>query len=184
MRILIVEDEFLAAERLKALLLQYDSSIEIAAVVESISQADQFFKTSPLPNLIFCDIHLGDGLSFEIFDKNRINVPIVFTTAYDGYALKAFKTLCIDYLLKPISLEGIAQSMNKYRLFVGGNLNQKQQVLDMGNYKTRFLGRIGTKLFFLESDTVACFFVENKVVFMVDNKGNKYIVNHPTLTNA
>ena len=99
---LIIEDEKTAAERLSGLIKKYDQTIEITGVIQSVKKAVEWLNTNQAPDLIFMDIQLADGLSFEIFEQTIIKIPVIFTTAYDEYALKAFKVNSIDYLLKPI----------------------------------------------------------------------------------
>jgi len=113
MKVVIVEDEKLAAERLQTLLKDYDTTVEVVACLESIEETVQYLKQKPHPDLLLLDIHLSDGHSFEIFKKVNYNKPVIFTTAYDNYALDAFKLFSVDYILKPVSLEALASVMNK-----------------------------------------------------------------------
>jgi len=115
MKVVLVEDELAASENLEYLLHRIDPAIEIAAVLDSVKGAVAYFSTAPAPDLVFMDIHLADGLSFEIFDQVMIGAPVIFTTAYDQYALKAFKVNSIDYLLKPIDQDELEQSLQQYR---------------------------------------------------------------------
>ena len=115
MNVLIVEDETAAATNLKALLLQIDPSIRIEAVIETVVETVRWVKDNPLPDLIFMDIHLADGQAFKIFEQIDIECPIVFTTAYDRYALDAFKVNSIDYILKPIKKEELRRAFDKLR---------------------------------------------------------------------
>ena len=117
MNVLIVEDETAAATNLKALLLQIDPSIRIEAVIETVVETVRWVKDNPLPDLIFMDIHLADGLAFKIFEQVDIVAPVVFTTAYDEYALEAFRVSSIDYLLKPVTLSSLEHALNKFFLF-------------------------------------------------------------------
>lgn len=115
MKVVVVEDELAASENLVYLLGEIDPAIEVVAVLDSVKAAVAYFSKEPVPDLVFMDIHLADGLSFEIFDQVKLSAPVVFTTAYDQYALKAFKVQSIDYLLKPIDLEELKQSLQQYR---------------------------------------------------------------------
>lgn len=115
MRILISEDETAAAENLKYLLRKIDPSIEIAAYTESVEQTVDLLQSNPPIDLIFMDIHLSDGSAFAIFDKISVDIPIIFTTAYDQYALNAFKVNSIDYLLKPMKNDDLRRALDKYR---------------------------------------------------------------------
>ena len=112
MKVVIVEDERIAVERLLTLLKQYDESIEVVACLESIDETVQYLKKSAHPDLLLLDIHLADGHSFEIFKQVNYNRPVIFTTAYDQYAIQAFKQNSIDYLLKPVSLQDVQCHVN------------------------------------------------------------------------
>jgi two-component SAPR family response regulator len=114
MNCLIVEDEKVAAERLVGLIKKYDQSIDISEIVQSVKNAVQWLNTHQTPDLIFMDIQLADGLSFEIFEQTIVKTPVIFTTAYDEYALKAFKVNSIDYLLKPIDRDELNNAINKF----------------------------------------------------------------------
>ena len=119
MRVIIVEDETIAADNLAYLLRKIDSSIEIVGYAESVEQTVALLETKPLIDLIFMDIHLSDGSAFTIFDRLNVDIPIVFTTAYDQYALDAFKVNSIDYLLKPIKTDDLKRAIGKYRQNTG-----------------------------------------------------------------
>jgi DNA-binding LytR/AlgR family response regulator len=116
MKVLIIEDEKPAADRLAYLIHLYDASIEVTGRVESIEDAVQWFKTKPRPDLVFFDIQLADGYSFEIFNRVSVNIPVIFTTAYDQYALRAFQYFSVDYILKPVTAEALANALNKLSL--------------------------------------------------------------------
>src|SRR4030066_472408 len=116
MKCLIVEDEKSAAERLVGLIKKYDPSIGITEIVQSVKNAVQWLNTHQAPDLIFMDIQLADGLSFEIFEQTIVKTPVIFTTAYDEYALKAFKVNCIDYLLKPIDQDELKNAIDKFKV--------------------------------------------------------------------
>ena len=123
MKVIIIEDEQFAAMRLSKMINEYDKEIEILASLESVEESVNWFKANKEPDLIFLDIHLEDDLSFAIFDKVQINCPIIFTTAFDEYAIKAFKLKSIDYLLKPIVQEELVAALKKYKEFVGETKN-------------------------------------------------------------
>ena len=153
MRVVIIEDEQLAARRLECMIQSYDPSIIVLAKLESVEESVKWFRTNQQPDLIFLDIHLEDGLSFSIFEKLSINSPIIFTTAFDEYAIRAFKHKSIDYLLKPIIQEDLQAAIEKYKEWNKGNqpiidvkalyelINQKSP-----QYKTRFSITVGTKI--------------------------------------
>ena len=154
MNIIILEDEELAARRLESMIKQFDESINILAKIESVEEAIRWFKSNPEPDLIFLDIHLEDDLSFAIFEKVEVKSPIIFTTAFDEYAIKAFKLKSIDYLLKPISQDDLNKAILKYQDW---NKNNSTSSVDMQslydlinkkvpNYKNRFSITIGNKI--------------------------------------
>ncbi len=182
MKVIIVEDEKLATERLQTLLKTYDPSIEIIACLESIEDTVQYLKNHSHPDLLLLDIHLSDGHSFEIFKQVSYNRPIIFTTAYDEYALDAFKMLSIDYILKPVSGEALATALNKFKSmslsFSATDLNRVSQGWKGQRYKKRFLGKIGQRLFFIDAEEVAFFQADNKIVYLADKEGNRYIIDH------
>lgn len=114
MKAVIVEDEIIAAQNLQRLIAQVNKDIEIIAILKSIEDSVEWFSANPAPDLVFMDIHLSDGASFSIFDNVKIHAPIIFTTAYDEYALKAFEVNSIDYLLKPISIKDLERAIKKF----------------------------------------------------------------------
>jgi DNA-binding LytR/AlgR family response regulator len=188
MEVIIIEDEALAAERLRMLINSYDATIEVVAILESVEEAVAWLKTKKHPALLFVDIHLADGTSFEIFKQVAVEKPIIFTTAFDQYALDAFQLFSIDYLLKPITAADLAQAFNKYsKLGTNGKTNSNNNFEDVmqalkeninHKYKNRFLGKLGQKMFFVNVQNISHFIAENKIVQMVTNEGAKYIVNH------
>jgi DNA-binding LytR/AlgR family response regulator len=186
MDIVIIEDELLAAERLQLLIREYDPSIRVVACLESIGESVQWLQTHAHPDLLLVDIHLSDGHSFEIFNRVQVNIPVIFTTAYDQYALEAFRLFSIDYVLKPITPEALATAMNKFRQMAAFLLSKRQTPLMQANttadsepaYKNRFLAKVGQRSFFIQAEDVVYFYAENKVVYLVDREGNRYIINH------
>jgi len=187
MRVLIIEDEYPAAERLTELIHKANSEISILDVVDSIETAKQWFETQSAPDLIFSDIQLSDGLSFEIFSQVPVNSPIIFTTAYDEYAIRAFKVKSIDYLLKPIKLQELKQALEKYYLFqkefspeeLSQKINHILQQLQPGteSYKKRFLVHSKDKILPLKIEEVAYFFTANENVYLMAWQGKKYTVD-------
>jgi DNA-binding LytR/AlgR family response regulator len=183
MKVLIIEDEDSAASRLKNLINTIRPEVEILGVIDSISEALQWFSQNNLPNLIFMDIQVSDGLSFSIFDKININCPIIFTTAYNGYAIKAFEVNSIDYLLKPIYEDKLTKSFEKYDLLSKlwaqeGFQSQFTSFLktiknNHGEYKTRFLIKKVDSLLVIPVHEIAWFIAESKEVFLV-TRNNQY----------
>lgn len=185
MNILIVEDEMLAAERLRLLLKQYDPSIKVLACLESIKETVNWIKTKPHPDLLLMDIQLSDGHSFEIFKQVNINKPVIFTTAFDHYAIDAFRYFSIDYILKPVTAEALATAIQKYRAMSVATLPadynslvEKFQEKTVTQYKDRFLAKVGQRTFFIQTDEVAYFYADNKTIYLADREGNKFIVNY------
>jgi two-component system LytT family response regulator len=180
MKAIIIEDEFIAAETLKSLIAEVQEDIEILAILQSIEESVEWIETHPSPDLIFMDIHLADGSAFMIFDNVEIKCPIIFTTAYDEYALKAFEVNSIDYILKPISKAALEKSISKYRKF-SGNSSQNQNLINNlleslkrynKSYKSYFLVPERDKLIPLALNDVYYIYIDTKVVKVVtsDNK--------------
>ena len=182
MKVAIVEDEKLAVERLKMLLKEYDSSVEIVCCLESIEDAVSYLRRHQHPDLLLLDIHLSDGHCFEIFKQVQYHKPVIFTTAYDQYALSAFKLFSVDYILKPVTLEALATAMNKLRTisasFRAVDLRQLEPPVRDANYKRRFLGKVGQRLFFIDAADIAFFQADNKIVQLADKAGNRFLVDH------
>lgn len=179
-KVLIVEDEKLAAQKLTRQLTQLDpSNIEVVKVIDSVSATIAFLSAQEV-DLIFMDIHLGDDLSFSIFESIKVTTPIIFTTAYDQYAIKAFKLNSIDYLLKPISKSDLAYAFNKF-------LEQKQHPIDyttlldslrpQKEYKKRFMVHVGEKVQSINIDQISYFFAEGKYVYMVCHQGKQHLID-------
>ncbi len=184
MNILIVEDELLAQERLQLLIKAYDPTIHIAGCLESVEETVAWFNTQNHPDLLLLDIHLSDGESFEIFRRTSIQKPVIFTTAYENYAVEAFRLFSIDYILKPVTAEGIAAAFNKYKNLSATFAPKDYQLLmeqvkdNFSNaYKTRFLAKVGQRLFFIAAAEVAYFAADNKVIFLIDRTGNRFVIN-------
>jgi DNA-binding LytR/AlgR family response regulator len=181
MKAIIVEDEQLAASRLESLIKNCDNSIEIVTKLESVEESVNWFKNNAHPDLIFLDIHLEDGLSFSIFEKTKINVPVIFTTAFDEYAIRAFKMKGVDYLLKPISPEDLCQAINKYKDWTGYgkqniDLNDLHRIIrdNKPEYRQRFSVTIGEKLKSIEVNDIAYFFSTSGITFVVMNSKSQY----------
>lgn len=192
MKVLIIEDELPAAKRLKTVLSEIDDSISVLDVIESVSSAVKWFQQNSIPDFVFMDIQLSDGLSFDIFKSVDIKCPIIFTTAFDEYAIQAFKVNSIDYLLKPIETKDLERSLNKlkelttpqdssYDSDVIKKILEKIQ-LNKPIYKTRFLIKSGQTYFRININECAYFFVENKLTFLVTFTSKKYLIDF-TLEN-
>lgn len=187
-KILIIEDEELAALRLQKMLLEIDNQIQIVGLLESVAETISWIKNNPLPDLIFLDIQLSDGISFEIFNTINIDCPVIFVTAYDAYALKAFELNSIDYLLKPLRIELLKSSLEKFKKritpFSSSQMMEKMQTMleiynqENSSFKTRFAVSKGDAIMTIKSEDIAYFYIEEKAVFLVQNNGGKYIINY------
>jgi DNA-binding LytR/AlgR family response regulator len=185
---IIIEDEKPAAEHLQRLINQVDIKIDILRIIPSVDEAIAWFKNNPLPDLIFLDIQLSDGLSFEIFDHVNITCPIIFTTAYEEYAIKAFKVNGIDYLLKPIGIDDIKYAIDQFRSTkhsIKDNYNQTlrykvDQVMKLltNNYKSRFIVNVGMHIKSVEVEKINLFYSLEKATFILDNTGKAYDINY------
>lgn len=184
MKVVIIEDEEAAALRLKKMLTQVDATIVVEAMLESISSAVQWLKSNS-PDLIFADIHLADGPSFEIFKQVEIRVPIIFTTAYDQYALQAFKFNGIDYLLKPIKKSELEESLSKLKNIKGATVSTPvhyQEILKAlsgakPSYQKRIVIRFGQTIKTIEIADIAYFYTEEKVTFATTHDGKKWPID-------
>ena len=184
MKALIIEDEKPSARRLSRLL--GSMNIEVSEMLHSVAESIEWFEKNPPPDLIFLDIQLSDGLSFEIFDKVTVNSPIVFTTAYDEYALQAFKLNSIDYLLKPIDEEELGAALKKYKNLGGGKPAVQIDFEDIRKllvnplereYKNRFTARVGQHIKIIPTDEVECFYSENKGTYAATIEGRSYLLD-------
>ncbi len=188
MNVLIIEDEAPAFRRLQKCLEELEDGIEIVDVLDSVEESVQWLSSQTLPDLIFMDIQLSDGLSFEIFDQVNIPKPVIFTTAFDEYMLRAFKVNSVDYLLKPIKKEELASSLRKYRsmqqIFGSENANRLHDLIrnlkpEESNYKTRILVKKNDLLISVETQDIICFQVRHGVVHLLTNAGKTYLMDQP-----
>jgi len=186
MKILIVEDEPLAAAQLKKLLKEIRPDSEVVAICDTVESTVNWLKGNTSPDLAFLDIHLGDGLSFEIFKKVNFDIPVIFTTAYDHYAIQAFKVNSIDYLMKPVDKDEIIAALNKYeqqKQKISGGLNDgliKSLISSIGinkDYKKRFIVKIGTHIKAVETDNVNYFYSFQKGTFLKSGDGKNYLLD-------
>lgn len=183
MKVVIVEDEKLAAEKLKGLLGQVDSEIEILQVLESVEDAVNWFAQNSSPDLIFMDIQLDDGISFEIFEAIKIEAPIIFTTAFDEYAIRAFKVNSVDYLLKPIEQSALQSAIQKFKAVYAEKQSFEERVSQVfkqisNQYKSRFFIKIGVKYQSIQVNDICCFFVEERNTFVQTQKGKTYDLDY------
>jgi two-component system, LytTR family, response regulator LytT len=180
MKAIIIEDEKPAARRLTKLLLEIDPDIEILQILDSVSTSVIWLQQHPTPDLMFLDIHLADGLSFDILKQTGINCPIVFVTAYDEYAIDAFKVNSIDYLLKPVKKEELEAAILKFKNLKHnyGHIGIENLIDSSGKkYKDRFVIKLGNKIKSVMTDEVAYFFSKDKLSFICDRDGKNYPID-------
>ncbi len=184
MNVIIIEDEKPAARRLSRLLAEQD--VEVSTMLHSVDESIEWFQNNPQPDLIFLDIQLSDGLSFEIFDAVDVKSAIIFTTAFDEYALQAFKLNSIDYLLKPIDDEDLEKAVKKYQNFKPENRKISVDFNDIKKllvdpldreYKKRFTVKVGQHLKIVNADDVECFYSENKGTYAATSDGRNYLLD-------
>lgn len=185
MKVLIVEDESMAAKRLTNLLLKLEPDIEILDQLDSVKTAVKWLSNNQA-DLLFFDIQLADGLSFEILNQVNIQTPIIFTTAFDEYAIKAFKVNSIDYLLKPIDPEELKHALEKFHQNFRQpepqqpNMTMLEQAMKMltKQYKERFVVKIGEHIHTIPVSDTAYFFSQDKATFLVTEEKKRYIIDY------
>ncbi|MCD6567071.1 MAG: response regulator transcription factor [Bacteroidales bacterium] len=185
---LIIEDEKPAAEHLQKLINSIGFEIHVKGIIGSVKGTADWLNANPHPDLIFMDIQLSDGLSFEIFDYVKITCPVIFTTAYEEYAIKAFKVNSIDYLLKPVSVESLSFSVEKFLSQNRQKINQNsdlfhyqvEQVMQLltKRFKARFVVNAGVHIKSVIIEKVNCFYSLEKATYLLDNKGRSYDINY------
>lgn len=178
MKTIIIEDENLSAQRLEGMLKKYDSNLEVLAILPSVADSVEWLRKNETPDLVFMDIHLEDDLCFKIFDYAPLTSPVIFTTAYDEYMVKAFKVNSIDYLLKPVNYVELIAAIDKYKAlkaqftkpdfstlleYIGGQREPE--------FKTRFMITVGNKIRSIETADIAFFYSDEKITFMVTRDG-------------
>jgi two-component system, LytTR family, response regulator len=186
MNILIIEDEPIAVKDLKTTLLEINPAFNILDVLDSIESSVNYFSTNAKPDLIFMDIELADGLSFEIFDQIKITSPVIFVTAFNEYAIKAFKVNSIDYILKPFVKRDVIASIDKLNSmaeYFNNNRNEGLKIEDLFKYlkkpnKTSFLISSTDKYMPISIEDIAYFFIDNGITFIVSFSGKKHSSNY------
>jgi two-component system LytT family response regulator len=183
MKALIVEDEVIAARALRSLVEEACPGVEVVAVLQSIDESVEWFETSPPPDLAFMDIHLADGSAFTIFEKTTVPCPVIFTTAYDEHALKAFEVNSIDYLLKPINKKDLERAINKYR-HLSPRPGDHRDLIDkllssvrQPAYRSCFLVPEKDKLIPLATRDIACIFIDARVVKAITRDRRVYYMD-------
>lgn len=184
MQVILIEDEMPAANRLARMLEQLDAEIVIRERFDSVESSVRYLLSDPAPfDLVFMDIQLADGLSFDIFAQAPVNAPVIFTTAFDQYTLKAFKVNSIDYLLKPIEESELRNAVEKYRqLYRNKKTDFSEKILQLvqqmngGRYKERLMIKRGQQLSYLKTENVAYCYADGKLCFAVDFNNTKYLL--------
>jgi two-component system LytT family response regulator len=186
MRILLIEDEEPASKRLAKMIRELEPDADITGVIISVASAVKWFEENEPPDLVFSDIQLSDGLSFEILKETGITCPVIFTTAYDQYAIEAFKVNSVDYLLKPIKMEELKSALLKYKKLhtsaspASIDINKLLQsfTVHSAGYKKRFIIKYGEHIKTVNSEEVAYFYTEDKVNFLVTREGRRYGIDY------
>ena len=183
MNAIIIEDEKLSAEHLSNLLKRIDTSIKVIANYDSVKKSVEAFQKGIKADVVFVDVHLADGLSFEIFNKIQIDTPVIFTTAFDKYAIKAFKLNSVDYLLKPIGADDLRVAIDKLKKF---NQSHTSIVQDIANayqnlnkhYKNRFMVKMGDSIVSVKTEDVIHFIAEDGITILVNALSKRYPVDY------
>ena len=187
MKVLIIEDEQIAADRLEKIIKAIDPTIEISGKIETVRKSVDWLESKGKPDLIFLDIQLADGLSFEIFKQTPVDVPVIFTTSYDQYTLKAFQLNSIDYLLKPIQESDVRKSIAKYlkvkdQYSTGNTLDERilskiYQAFNKSHYKERFIVKIGEHIKSVLTGDIMYFESREKATFIKTSDHKSFIVD-------
>jgi DNA-binding LytR/AlgR family response regulator len=187
LRVLIIEDEALAAEKLEKAIKSINPEIEIPVILNTVDDSIAWLKENEEPDLILSDIHLADGICFNIFSELKLRCPIIFTTAYDKYAIKAFEHNSIDYLLKPIEQERLRLALDKYFSLRQAQNENRLSLFEefktmlssvQKEYKTRFLCKLGNKIKSVPVERIRYFYSKDKMTFLVDGSNNRFPVNN------
>jgi two-component system, LytTR family, response regulator LytT len=187
MKILLIEDEAPAAQRLEKLLKEAEPGCTIVDSIVSIASSVKWLKENPAPDLIFSDIQLADGLSFEIFKGVPTLCPVIFITAFDQYAIEAFKVNSIDYLLKPVKKDALVAAISKFKKLYAANqpqalnINKLLQAMapsQSSTYKNRFAVKFGEHLRTIETKDIAYFYTEDKINFLTTKENRRYTTDH------
>ncbi|GAB5524733.1 MAG: LytTR family DNA-binding domain-containing protein [Roseivirga sp.] len=187
MKVLIVEDEAMAARRLTSVLEQLEPGIEILAKLDSVKRVVKWLSENDAPELIFFDIQLADGISFEVFEQTKVKSPVIFTTAFDEYAIQAFKVNSIDYLLKPIDPQELESALAKFKertvptpaqpAFDMGMIQKAMEMMTR-QYKERFVVKIGEHIHTIPTADAAYFYSQEKATFLQTLEKNRFIIDY------
>jgi DNA-binding LytR/AlgR family response regulator len=182
LNVIIIEDERLALQDLINNLYDVSPDLQVTATLSSVKESIEYLSASPTADLIFSDVQLADGLSFEIFNYTDVEIPIIFITGYDEFIMNAFEYNGIDYLLKPVSKEDLSKAIMKYKMlekhFSAGNKRMDNLLTHFSSKKKiRLLVRKGLENISLRLDEIALFYTENKIVYVIDHTGKKYLAD-------
>ena len=184
MDVIIIEDERRAANMLERLIVEADPSMIIVAKLESVRESVRFLRKNKNISLIFSDIQLGDGLSFEIFEKTELSCPIIFTTAFNQYAINAFKANGIDYLLKPVKIGDLEKAITKFKQFSkSAPITDIMAIANLllerkSEYKSRFMIKVGEKIKLIPVEDIPAFYSMEKATFIFTSKQRNYVIDY------
>jgi DNA-binding LytR/AlgR family response regulator len=185
MKVVIIEDETPAANRLARMLETIDGDIHVVKRLDSVESSVKYLSSANEVDLIFMDVQLADGLCWDIFQQARLAPPIIFTTAYDHYTLKAFKVNSLDYLLKPIDEGELQQAVEKYKQLyhradegISEKIGKLLQELGVTRYKERLLIKRGQQLHYLKTAATAYYYADGKLCYAIDFSGNSYLLDN------
>jgi DNA-binding LytR/AlgR family response regulator len=186
MNVLIIEDEPQALQRIEKLVLELVKEANVVGRIDTVKKSVAWFKTNQPPDIVLMDIQLADGISFEIFEQCEVKAPVIFTTAYDEYALKAFKVNSIDYILKPVDKDELNNALKKLKTMSSNESGTKQLLNNIGQavemlmkkFKTRFVIKVGEHLKTIEVDHIRYFFSQDKTTFCVTDENRNFILDN------
>ena len=189
MKIVIVEDEPYAQQELIRLLERSGREVELLARIDSVEESIEWFSENTHPDLVFLDIQLADGISFDIFSEIELRSAVIFTTAFDEYAIRAFKLNSIDYLLKPVKFEALEAALDKYEKMKADmgakkerisedSLRKVMEMMSGKTYKNRFLTKVGEQIKSVSIEDTAYFRADDNIVFLISKDGHKHIIEH------
>ncbi len=182
MKVLIIEDEQRAASHLERMLKKVAPGMEVTAILESVRDAVEYLRAGNMPELIFSDIQLSDGISFDIYTRVKVSCPIIFTTAWDHYTMEAFSTNGIDYLLKPVEEERLLRAITKAEQLSGQPLLEK--IMNLAgkmpgkSYKTRFIVKIGDKIKTIPTEEILLFYSLEKATYLLTTGNRNYSIDY------
>lgn len=187
MKVVIIEDEPLTAQRINELLSRIDPEITVLSTIDSVKRAKEWFSQNERPDLVFMDIQLADGLAFDIFKLVKIEAPVIFITAYQEYAIKAFKVNSVDYLLKPISEDNLRAALNKYQRYfkhekhiqeISPNVIKSIREMLSKPYKSRFMIKVGDHIKSIDVEDILYFYSQQKGTFLHTAENRNYVIDY------